>query len=491
MLLSSETKMATAGRVLQRQLHRKSLSSVSSFSSFSKEPVTTNVSPIVKHGPFGSGGTVVGFSKHDGVRSAFEENFARRLEMGSQLVVYEKGEKIVDLYGYAPEAEAQQNNNIVGYDGDTLQCVFSSGKNMEAIAVAILVDRGLLNYDDLVIKHWPEFGANGKDNITVADVMRHAGGVPFIVDPGSKDHTIAIQPEDVFGVDGLEQKICEAKRYPPSSSPQLCYHAHTRGWIVSGILRRVDPLGRSLGQFLKEEITDPLSKVSDSGDVKFFCGIPVENQSSLKFASIDQGSKLYNTTVLALPALAGYGDKVTAETIKVLLRKDVRRQVVSWLDTPNVSFDYLDSPEGRSMEYSSAGMFANARSIALVNAAAMAGDGSFNGVRLLSPDAVSNSMGDVVSRIDTAMDLYYGLSRGGYGSFKGIYGGSHHSRIFHPDDNAAYGNFMGWGGIGGSLSLVDRERGVSFAYCMNGFGMSMIGGVRTRRILQEVQKAMA
>lgn len=95
----------------------------------------------------------MGYSKHDGVRAAFEENFVRRLELGSQLVIYEKGEKIVDLYGYAPETEAKQNNMSTEYDGDTLQCVFSSGKNMEAIAMAMLVDRGLLSYDDLVTKH--------------------------------------------------------------------------------------------------------------------------------------------------------------------------------------------------------------------------------------------------------------------------------------------------------------------------------------------------
>ena len=104
MLLASEPKIASAGRaLLRRRRHQKSLRFVSPFSSFSKEPVTTNVSPIVKYGPFGTGGTVVGFSKYDGVRAAFEENFARRLELGSQLVVYEKGERIVDLYGYAPE----------------------------------------------------------------------------------------------------------------------------------------------------------------------------------------------------------------------------------------------------------------------------------------------------------------------------------------------------------------------------------------------------
>jgi len=347
----------------------------------------------------------------------------------------------------------------------------------------------------LVTKHWPEFGANGKDTITVADVMRHAGGVPLIVDPNSKTNyphdTILITPQDVFGVEPLDQLISEAERYPNSSTPQLAYHAHTRGWIVDGILRRVDPFGRSLGQFLKEEITDPLSKTL-SEDVKFFCGIPREDQANHKFASISKGSDAYNLAMLILPSLAGFGDPSVAETVKLLLgRKDVRKQVVSWIETPLPSLDYIDSPEGRSMEYPSAGMMANARSMALINATAMAGDGSWDGLRLLSPEGVAHSFGDVVTRTDQAMDLRYGLSRGGYGSFKDIDCGSYHGRIFHPVDNEAYVNLMGWGGIGGSLSLVDRKRDISFAYCMNAFGLSMLGGARTRRILLALQKVMA
>ena len=427
MFLASERKIVSAGRtLLRRRWNRKTLGIAAPFSSFSKEEVTTNVSPIVNHGQFGSGGTVVGFSKHDNVRAAFEENFARRLELGSQLVIYEKGEKIVDLYGFSPETEARRDDKIVEYDGDTLQCVFSSGKNMEAIAVAMLVDRGLINYDDLVTKHWPEFGANGKDVVTISDVMRHAGGVPFVVDPGSPNKTIPITPEDIFGLDGLEQKICQAPRYPPSSSPTpTSYHAHTRGWIVNGILRRVDPRGRSLGKFIREEITDPLSKVSDTGDVKIFCGIPEEEQPSLTFANVEKGSDLYNISALVLPSFAGFGEELTAETVKVLLREDVRKQVVSWLKPPIISMEYIDSPEARSIEYSSAGMFGNARSIAFINAAAMAGDGSIDGVRLLSNEAVKKSMGDIVSRVDASLDLTFGVSRGGYGSFEGLNCGSY------------------------------------------------------------------
>ena len=60
---------------------------------------------------------------------------------------------VVDLHGCAPAA--------ADYDGDTLQTVFSSTKCAAATVFALAQDRGLLRYDDLVSKHWPEFGCNG------------------------------------------------------------------------------------------------------------------------------------------------------------------------------------------------------------------------------------------------------------------------------------------------------------------------------------------
>ena len=60
------------------------------------------------------------------LRSAFEANFADNLELGAQLVVYKEGVPVADLHGHAP---AQP-----GYNAQTMQNVFSSGKNLEAIA---------------------------------------------------------------------------------------------------------------------------------------------------------------------------------------------------------------------------------------------------------------------------------------------------------------------------------------------------------------------
>ena len=52
------------------------------------------------------------------------------------------------------------------------QIVFSSGKSVSACIVALMVERGLLSYEDKVAKHWPEFGQKGKQDITVAELLR-------------------------------------------------------------------------------------------------------------------------------------------------------------------------------------------------------------------------------------------------------------------------------------------------------------------------------
>ncbi|CAF4711657.1 unnamed protein product, partial [Rotaria magnacalcarata] len=65
------------------------------------------------------------------------------------------------------------------YDHNTLQYVFSTSKGLVAIAVALCVQRGLLDYSALVKTYWPEYGQNGKENTTVADILSHRAGLPL------------------------------------------------------------------------------------------------------------------------------------------------------------------------------------------------------------------------------------------------------------------------------------------------------------------------
>src|SRR5262245_10912571 len=102
------------------------------------------------------------------VRAAFETNFASGAEVGSAVAVYHRGQMVVDLWA--------GSFDILGsrpYDEDTLQLVFSTTKGITAIAVAICVQRGLLDYDARVADYWPEFAAAGKEEITVAQLLSH------------------------------------------------------------------------------------------------------------------------------------------------------------------------------------------------------------------------------------------------------------------------------------------------------------------------------
>ena len=55
----------------------------------------------------------------------------------------------------------------------SVQMIFSSGKTVASICMACLIDRGLLNYNDRVSRHWPEFAQNGKENLKICDILRY------------------------------------------------------------------------------------------------------------------------------------------------------------------------------------------------------------------------------------------------------------------------------------------------------------------------------
>lgn len=230
-------------------------------------------SRLFSFGPYGKDGIVDGYTdaKWIDVRHAYEMNFQDNLEMGSQLVIYHKGELVVDLAG-------KSNRENSNYSFDTLQTIFSSGKNMECICVAKLVQQGLLSYDDKVSDYWPEFGQNKKQDITIADVMRHESGVPFFTNPndmsnGKLDRRITVEqlmdPEKIF----IDRLIEGSGCYRGVSGDEIRhYHSITRGWIVCGIVRRVDPKRRSLSRFMQEEICIPCG-------VSIHCGIPLDDST--------------------------------------------------------------------------------------------------------------------------------------------------------------------------------------------------------------------
>ena len=84
-------------------------------------------------------------------------------EKGSQLVVKVKGKTVIDL-------SARVNP-------DSLTTVFSVSKALSALGIAKLVGSGKLDVDQTVAHYWPEFAANGKESITVRQLLSHQAGL--------------------------------------------------------------------------------------------------------------------------------------------------------------------------------------------------------------------------------------------------------------------------------------------------------------------------
>src|SRR6476660_5348124 len=100
-----------------------------------------------------------------GVGDAFAANFDAGLEVGAALAVFLDGELVVDLWAGSADPTTGR-----AWTADTLQCVFSSTKAITGLAIAMLVDRGVLDYDAPIAGYWPAFAQQGKEAITLRDV---------------------------------------------------------------------------------------------------------------------------------------------------------------------------------------------------------------------------------------------------------------------------------------------------------------------------------
>lgn len=156
---------------------------------------------------------------------------------GSALTVIQHGETVVDLReGWRDSART------VPWGEFTLVNVYSVGKPVIALALMMLVERGLVGLDDPVARHWPQFQADA----TVRQVLTHTAGLPAFPVPRTAD---AWADWDLLCGD----LAAATPEWPPGTAP--AEHALTYGHLIGEIVRRVD--GRSPARFVAEEIARP------------------------------------------------------------------------------------------------------------------------------------------------------------------------------------------------------------------------------------------
>uniref|UniRef100_A0A914Z0K1 Beta-lactamase-related domain-containing protein n=1 Tax=Panagrolaimus superbus TaxID=310955 RepID=A0A914Z0K1_9BILA len=187
------------------------------------------------------------------VQKVFEKNFFDGFERdGANFAVFHKNKAVVNLWGGNADTKAGK-----AWTKQTRSILFSVTKPLSGLCIAILADRGYLNYEDPVSKYWPEFGQNGKENTTIKQILDHEAGLPYIEEE--------ISLEDAQGNSSNVLRKLEKSKPLWVPGTATGYHPVTYGWLIDGIIRNADPKSRTLKQFFKEEIAQPYGLDIDIG----------------------------------------------------------------------------------------------------------------------------------------------------------------------------------------------------------------------------------
>lgn len=364
----------------------------------------------------------------EAVRAVFAENFARRHELGGACCVYCRGERVVDLWGGVRDPASG-----APWQEDTLVIVYSTTKGLAAMTLALAHSRGWLDYEERVGAYWPEFAQNGKEAITVRQLLAHQAGL-FAFD--------APVPKSVVADPDRLAEVLARQRPAWTPGTRQGYHAITLGYYESELLRRIDPQQRSLGRFFQDEIATPLG-------LDFYIRLP-EAIPDERLATITRPG--------LLAMLRGFGLGFFREALNP--RSNIRR-ALKGSDFPHDAQRIY----ARNFEVPSGGGVGTARAIARAYGV-FATDGAElqlqrKTLQLLAAPAVAPGNG-----------FYDECMKGDGVQFS--LGFMKHCPVWPFGSAAAFGH----PGSGGSLGFADPQAGIGYAYVTNRMGTALSGDPR-------------
>lgn len=238
---------------------------------------------------------------------------------GGALVIYYQGSKVVHCH--VGEARPEQ-----AWTTDTLSLNFSMGKGVLATLVHVLASEGLLDYDVPIAQYWADFAQNGKDNITLAQVMSHQAGLFDIT-------AVTTSAQDMTDWDAMVTKVAAMPtRVPEGAHTKSAYSALVYGWVLGGLVEKVTQL--PLAQALKKYLTEPLG----IADAVYF-GIPNDKLDEVA-QPLRRFAELMHPDSTA-SEIDGHGtDKAGAETPrrsrrKPTLKADSEATLAAYASLPN------------------------------------------------------------------------------------------------------------------------------------------------------------
>ena len=371
------------------------------------------------------------------VADAFRSNFESDRDIGASVAVYHRGLPVIDLVGgWFDEARTRP------YGHDTLQLVFSTTKGLTAMAAAVCVERGWLDYDGVVAEYWPEFAAAGKEEVTVAQLLSHQAGLAAIDG--------AVRLEEIMDWDHMATRVAkQAPLWEPGSAHG--YHALTFGWLAGELVHRADPQRRGLGAFVADEVAGPVG-------AEAFIGLPEHLEHRV--------SPVVLSALLADPGVAALARQMLGP--ETLLGRALTLNAAVPFGDP-----VWNTRAVHAAQIPAANGISTASSLARVYAACV---GEVDGRRLLDPGTVARASATITPAGEPDRVLVvpttFGMGFMTSGPFTPMLG----PRSF------------GHAGAGGSLAFGDPEAEIGFAYAMNKMDLNLSGDARAHRLVKAVSR---
>ncbi len=307
---------------------------------------------------------------------------------------------------------------------ETLYTIYSSTKAVVAVAIWQLLEEGKLNLEERVADIIPEFGTNGKDVVTVEQVLLHVAG--FSRAP--------LSPK-IWADRNKRLEAFSQWRLMWEPESKFEYHATSAHWVLVEIIER--QRGCDFRDALREHVIDPM------GLTELFVGLPEELN--------DRVADVRHMGEVVEPP-GGFGEV-----------------------TPQAILNF-NASENRPVGVPGGGGIASAAELAMFYQTLINGGKTPTGNRILKPETIEFALKVRTAHHTDLMGapVLRGLSiviagDDGKANLRGF------GRVASP-------RTFGHGGAGGQVAWGDPESGISLGYCTNGFVDWQTIGRRTTAI---------
>jgi CubicO group peptidase (beta-lactamase class C family) len=381
------------------------------------------------------------------IEPLYRENFSRFGDLGAAVSIWQNGEPILDLHGGFRDRKREQPWN----DG-TIALVWSATKGIGSACLLHALQENKIKIERRVSEFWPEFGQNGKMDITLAQLLSHSAGI-CALDQNAEvtDYPAVIR--------ALEK---QGPLWPPGSAHG--YHARTFGFLIDEFIRRIG--GISISKYWRTIFAEPLS-------LDFWIGLPEE----LNFRC----ATIYPAKTGRLPEpenRSSASDRPSgSDFYRDLVKPGTLQRKTFTSPYGLIAVSDMNKPANRARDFVSFGGIGCASALAKFYAM-LANGGEIGGRRFFGNASIKLMTTTISEGVDRVFEIPTAFSAGFMKDSASV-----RRKIFGPSSKA-----FGHPGAGGSHAFADSENKISFAYVMNQMEQSVLPNEKSLRLVDALYK---